>query len=440
MSKKNALSRHEEVEDLLGTPPSWLIRWGITVIVIIVITIFIGAYFFRYPEVVTNPVVITTEHPAIWLVSKINGRIDSIYIKDHSRVHKDQIIATIENTATIEDVFILKKELELISHSIKKGEMYASDLLSKNLNVGELNDCYSQLIRSIDNYILFKKEKYHDLKIKSLTIEKNRKIQHFENLEQQKESYNRYYNILQKQYIRDSTLFLRKIITVTDFESIQKEKISSEIQLYQSLSNLSSVQLEIHNTEQSIAELNIDQREKEKDYYNSLIASYELLYNRVKEWEKKYIMRAPSDGKISFIKYWSKNQYINAEEKIFTIIPNDYGAILGRCYIKTSGIGKIKKGQPVIIKLDEYPYMEFGMLKGFVSNLSLIGMEANQITDQSRYAVVEIELNKNDLKTTYNKSIDFKGELTGTAEIATKQMSLLEHLINPLKYLWSNIE
>jgi hypothetical protein len=41
------------------------------------------------------------------------------------------------------------------------------------------------------------------------------------------------------------------------------------------------------------------------------------------------------------------------------------------------------------------------------------------------------------LITTYSKAIPFAGELTGTAEIAAEEMSLLEHLVNPLKYLWS---
>lgn len=441
MSKKHIReSRHEEIDDLLGSPPSWLTRWGITVIVSVIAVLLVGAYFFKYPEVVTSQVVITTQHPAIWLVSKLNGRIDSIYVDDQAQVKGGQIVATIENTASIDDVFLLKKEMEVFFDSFKNNRIDHTWSLSRNLNMGELNDCYNQLLQAADNYLLFKNEKLHDLRIQALRVEKERRLQYLADLERQCNSYKDYAAVLSNQYRRDSALFDRKIIPVVEFEAIQKEKISGEIQLNQSLSSLSAVQLEIHAIEQNIAEMQIDFKNQESNYSNVLTAAYELLYNRIREWEKRYILRAPSSGRISFLKYWSKNQYVNVDEKVFTIIPDDYGAILGRCYVNTAGMGKLKEGQPVIIKLDEYPYMEFGMLKGFVSNISLIGIEAAQTEDQSRYGVVEIGFDTSELRSTYNKSIDFKGELTGTAEITIRPMSLLEHLINPLKYLWSKME
>lgn len=84
--------------------------------------------------------------------------------------------------------------------------------------------------------------------------------------------------------------------------------------------------------------------------------------------------------------------------------------------------------------------MEFGMLKGVVSTIFLIGIEDNRQEEQNRYAVVEIGFDTGNLQSTYSRVLEFRGELTGIAEIATKEMSLLEHLINPLKYLWSTIE
>lgn len=90
----------------------------------------------------------------------------------------------------------------------------------------------------------------------------------------------------------------------------------------------------------------------------------------------------------------------------------------------------------MIIKLDGFPYMEFGMLQGIVENVSLIPVEINQAVGKMYVNTVQVSLQEV-LTTTYSKSIPFTGELTGVAEIATKEMSLLEHLISPLKYLWS---
>ncbi len=435
--KKEVINRPEEIEILLGNPPSWLTRWGILVIVSIILILLIGSYFFRYPEKTACSIVITTEHPAIWLVAKSNGRIDSIYVKDQSKVDRNQIIATLESTATLDDVLRLKNELELLSKTIEEDGIDSLSTLLRSLNVGELNDSYNQLIKSIDNYILFTKEKYHKLKIESLQTEKERKNKYLQDIERQNQSYLKYSDVVKSQFLRDSLLYTKNTISKKEFETAQKEKITSDIQLYQSFSNLSAAQLEILQINQQITEISIDFNERKKNYYNNLKATYELLYNNILVWENTYIIKNPSVGKISFLKFWSKNQYVNSGEKIFAVIPDDYGAIIGKCYVKTSGIGKVKEGQKVTIKLDEYPYMEYGMIIGQVSNISLIGIEASE---NNRYAIVEIRFNQKELKSTYNKSIDFKGELTGSAEIETQQMSLLEHLINPLKYLWSNVE
>ena len=45
----------KEVQDILGKPPSWVIRWGITVIFLIAVILVGGCYFIRYPDIVTVP-------------------------------------------------------------------------------------------------------------------------------------------------------------------------------------------------------------------------------------------------------------------------------------------------------------------------------------------------------------------------------------------------
>ena len=50
---QNQQVKSESVTEILGTPPKWLIRWGITVIFIVIAGLFVGSYFFKYPEVLT---------------------------------------------------------------------------------------------------------------------------------------------------------------------------------------------------------------------------------------------------------------------------------------------------------------------------------------------------------------------------------------------------
>ena len=45
--------RSESVQDILSTPPHWMIRWGNTVIFVIIAMILLMSYFIKYPEFIT---------------------------------------------------------------------------------------------------------------------------------------------------------------------------------------------------------------------------------------------------------------------------------------------------------------------------------------------------------------------------------------------------
>lgn len=57
--------RSEEVQEILGRPPRWIVRWGIVVICAVVAGLFVGSYFIKYPEVTAGLITITAEAEAI---------------------------------------------------------------------------------------------------------------------------------------------------------------------------------------------------------------------------------------------------------------------------------------------------------------------------------------------------------------------------------------
>ena len=50
----------DEVQEVMGEIPSWIVRWGITVIFAIVVALIIGSHFFYYPDVVKTDIRIAT--------------------------------------------------------------------------------------------------------------------------------------------------------------------------------------------------------------------------------------------------------------------------------------------------------------------------------------------------------------------------------------------
>ena len=50
MEGKEIELRSEEVQEVMGQIPAWIVRWGITILFIVVLALLVGSYFFRYPD------------------------------------------------------------------------------------------------------------------------------------------------------------------------------------------------------------------------------------------------------------------------------------------------------------------------------------------------------------------------------------------------------
>ena len=129
-------------------------------------------------------------------------------------------------------------------------------------------------------------------------------------------------------------------------------------------------------------------------------------------------------------KQWQKNQHISVGEAFLNIVPEETAQITGKILLPAQGAGKVKTGQTVNIKFDGYPHMEFGMVRGKVKSISLVPIT----TPQGKFTMVEVEFPDN-LTTNYGKTLDFSQEMSGTADIITEDMRLIERFFNPIRSL-----
>jgi len=428
--------REQAMQELLGDPPGWLIRWGITIFWGIIITLLIGCYFFKYPEIITAPIQITTEQPASWVIPKISGKIDSILVKNHSHVQKDEILAYLESSADFKDITMLTYILNEMSGFFISFELKDLPKFEPFIQVGELQDSYSLLLKSINEYTSFYEDNLHQAKIIGIQNELFQQKRYLDHVRKQVDFMEKHFDLTYRQYRRDSLLFSKKMMSDFDFEKSQQTYLVGNVEINQSKMLVRSTQINISKLEQSINEYNIDFNNRQSALQSNVFAAYDQLTSRLKMWEQTYLLKSPMSGIVNFSTVWSKNQNVSLAEKVFCVIPDNCGKIIGKANIPTNGAGKIKQGQTVIIKLEGYPYMEFGMLNGIVKSIVPISNEIITSQGPVKFLTVEVNFPKGFI-TTYHKKIPFKGELTGIAEISTKEMSLLEHLVRPLRYLWS---
>ena len=91
--------RSEEAREILGRPPRRIVRWGITVIFVVVAGLFIGSCFIKYPDVLQAPVTVTTEHLPAGVAARSSGKIDTLFVTEGEIVTEGAPIAVLENPA-----------------------------------------------------------------------------------------------------------------------------------------------------------------------------------------------------------------------------------------------------------------------------------------------------------------------------------------------------
>lgn len=417
--------RSEEYQEVLGATPNWILRSGITIILLVIIILLIGSWFFKYPDVLNSRVVILTENPPVQLKAYASGKLTHIFYSENQDVQQDSVVAVIENTANLNDIFLISIMLDTLSDI-----RYFPENI--DLKLGELQQTWSGLVRIISSYRNFIEIDYYEQKNKSLTSQINYYNKYYSGLLNQVKIMDKENSLALVQFERDKSLYNDNVIAKIDFEKSEQTYLQQKRSYESSKTSLISTQMQINQLKQQILENNIQKANELKTYEIQIEDALQGFKSQLAKWKQSYLIISPIDGRVSFNKVWFENQSVSAGDLIVTIIPKNEMRIIGKADIPSTGVGKVKPGQTVNIKLDNYPYMEFGMLKAKVKNISLVPIT----TEQGIFYSAEIELNDSILKTNYNKIIPFSQNMTGTAEIITDDLRLLERFLNPLRSIW----
>ncbi|MCB0447478.1 MAG: HlyD family secretion protein, partial [Gelidibacter sp.] len=160
-----------------------------------------------------------------------------------------------------------------------------------------------------------------------------------------------------------------------------------------------------------------------------VLHSYNQLKKRIRDWELDYMLKSNRSGQVSFLQSWDTNQTVAKESLMFTISSEDNPYFVAKLTTPKINAGKIKMGQRVHLRLNDYPEYEFGVLIGHVTNITTVSNSDGTYN-------VDVKIPK-DLKTTFGTHIDFKQDMQGTADIITEDLRLLERLFYQFRELYS---
>ncbi|WP_024741909.1 HlyD family secretion protein [Tenacibaculum maritimum] len=416
----------EQIREILEKQPNVFLKWGITVIFIAIFLMFLTTWFIKYPDIITSKVLITTQIPPQKEYAKSTGKLDAILISDNDLVKENQPLAIIENTSNYQDVFKLKTIIDTI-----KVNNQSFSFPIDNVPILFLGDIDSQFAIFENNYIQYQLNK----KLKPFSNEAianrhsiselNRRLQ---NAVSQKKINKNELSFKEKDVIRSKTLFDKGVISAQDYENKQLEFAQAERNYKNFESSISQIREAISNARQTSKGTEINKIKEEMRLLKGVIQSFNQLKNAIRDWENRFVLASRVDGTVSFLNVWSANQTVNQGDLVFTIIPKENSSYIAKLKTPAQNSGKIKIGQGVNIKLQNYPDTEFGVLKGTVKKISLIPNE------EGNY-FIDVKLPQK-LITSYHKEIEFKQEMLGSAEIITEDLRLIERFFYQLKQIF----
>lgn len=416
--------RSDDFQEILESIPHWILRWGITIVFIVTLTLIIGSLIFKYPDTISGSVTLTGTNPVTEIVAKSSGKIQKLYIKDNQIVRTGDFLAIIENSAKVEDILKLKKTLEILVLDLDTLNLIPSE----HLQLGNLQSSYSSFYLIMFEYKRFKELAYY---LKKISLVKERILKnknYYNNMLKQQKATLELYKISTLQYERDSVLTGRGVLSKEEFEKSYNQHLQTYLSLEGMNGSLENLQIQLKQMHESLFDTEYEYIEKKKNLEIQIYSLINQLKTEIEAWELNYVLSAPINGQITFSKYWIENQNMLAGDIVFNIVPSTHGEIIGKALLPIEGSGKVKIGQKVNIRFENYPDTQYGIVKGYVKNISLVPSSSN---NKSNYTI-DIMLSDG-LKTSYNRSLPYLPNMVGKADIITDDISLLERFLLPLK-------
>jgi multidrug resistance efflux pump len=407
----------EEVRDVLSDPPKAILRWGNTILFGFIAVLLLISWFIKYPDVITTQIMITTTIPPEKLVAKVSGKIEAILVKDRATVAKNTPLAVIENASNYNDVFLLKSIVDTID--IDKNKFPFEKL--KSAQLGEIESFFAVFQKESIADDLNAKLQPYQVEGTAQSYEAIQLKERLSLLESQK-SINQNELVLQKSDLdRYETLYKKGIIATQEMEKQRLIYLQSQKNFKGVLSTISTLKSSLNELNKNSKTTQINENKENVNLERNVIQSFYQLKKAIKDWELSYVLRSSIDGKVSFLQLWAANQIVNTGDNVFAVIPTNQSDYIGKVKASAQNSGKIKVGQTVNIRLANYPDREFGIIKGVIKAISLT-------PDKDGNLLINVSLPKG-LETSYNKQIVFQQEMSGTANIVTEDLRLIERLL-----------
>lgn len=410
--------RSEEVQEIMGRMPSWLVRRGISLIAFLLLVIGIGAYFFKYPDVIPARVLISSSTPPVKLVARNNLPIQQLFVKSNESVQPEQVLCILTNASNYDDLKRIVTITRQIDTTVILQQVLQQIQIPTGMQMGELQSNYAELYQAIQDYRFYLAHNSYGATLSSLSKQAAYTGALNAELDKRERMLQEQLRLQHNRFAADSSLVKDRVISRAEYETSRKTMLDQQMNTQTNRSSIIQNNLQQTEYQKNIAEISQQRQSEENTLLQKIRDASSRFSGQYAQWEQNYVIKSPIAGKVTFFKFWKENQFVQAGEGVMMVTPPTQQYI-ARGELGPDRSGKIEAGQDVLIKLSAYPFEEYGMLRGKVISRSAVAMDS--------VFLLEIKLEQG-LKTNAGKIIPDQPQLEGIGEILTEDKSVLARL------------
>ncbi|UJH92732.1 HlyD family secretion protein [Antarcticibacterium sp. 1MA-6-2] len=361
---------------------------------------------------------------------KRDGNLSTIYYKPGDSILAGDIVAVLDNPASQKDITFLKDRL-LKDYPVVLSPDTLLTEFPLNLNLGiSLQAAYNRFLEEYHNLILENTLGYNQIKKQGLLQNIDNQVSILNSKQEEFQLMEKSLSISTENIKRHRQLFEKGVISKFDLENVELEFTERNRQYSLLKQQMIQLQADKDRAKNNLEILRTSEERKLSLQEAELVFAQQNLLNEISAWEYKNIIKSPVAGRLSYNQVWGEHQNVEEGEVVFTIVPYMRKDLLAKCIVPVQNAGQISRGQKVYLKLDNYPYREWGMIKARVNSISEV---PSRETVPSYVVYIDVD----SLVTSYGKELNIHQELIGTAEIVLEEVTLLKRIFYQFQQLWT---
>ena len=417
-----------EVTETPPSPTGRLVMWSILALIVIGL---VWAFLGHINEVAVANGKVIPSGQAKTVQVKNKGIIKEILVEEGQQVQEGDVLVVLDPTTADADYDSLKKRAAYYKLDIQR---LTAELSNQPFTPEEDEDLEAHDLAAEIALYQSRTSDHQTQRQSRQEVIDQRKAK----LQATQTTYEKYADALKIAQEKERRLVeLKEQNAISEFQLLeqQKETIEYAKNAQAERESLSSIQAEIAEAEQNLANVDAAYR---KDIMTALVEAKKEYYSvtesikKADEDARMATIVAPSSGRVYNLAVHTVGGIVTDAQPLMQIVPEDV-TLEFEVYADNKDIGFIKQGMEAEVKVETFNFQKFGMIKADVEEISADA--ANEPNDVEKYKKFKLIL-----KPTEKNTVDVFGEevplavgMNVSAEIKIKEKRIVDFFLDPFR-------